>query len=273
MAPILFWAAQFLGSHQILQSLAAFPFEAYFRRALIHGAIVFLWPLLRCLQVRGSQDLGLVPDSNWIRNLSMGFCIAALPTLCCGIVLIASGTYSLRTHVTWSSLAGVSMTVVVVPFIEEPFFRGLLLGVMLRSYKKWIALILSSGIFAILHFLKPAAGSVTAVEWSSGWTCLVHSFDQFTDPMLVAAGFLTLFVIGAILAYACLRTKSLWLPIGLHGGWIFASTIFSRLAHRGTIALPWLGKNLLIGIVPLGICLITWFLVGAFLKYAGSRQS
>ena len=67
---------------------------------------------------------------------------------------------------------------------------------------------------------------------SSGLTCLVHSFDQFADPGLVLAGFATLFVIGAILAYARLRTKSLWLPIGLHGGWIFASIIFNRIAHR-----------------------------------------
>jgi membrane protease YdiL (CAAX protease family) len=262
-----------LAAHQILPSLAAFPFEAYFRRALILGAILFLWPLLRWLQIRGPQDLDLSPNPAWVRDVSIGFFIAALPTLFCGIVLIVSGNYSLRSDLAWSALVGVSVRVAVVPFIEEPFFRGLLLGVILRSCSERIALVLTSGIFAIVHFLKPPTGTVTSVGWGSGLGCLIHSFDQFTDPMLVGAGFLTLFIIGAILAYARLRTKSLWLPIGLHGGWIFASTIFSRIAHRGTIVLPWLGKNLLIGVVPLGVCLATWFLVGAFLKYAGSRQS
>jgi membrane protease YdiL (CAAX protease family) len=203
----------------------------------------------------------------------MGFFITALPTLCCGIALIALGSYSLRSHVPWGALVGVTLMVVVIPFIEEPFFRGLLLGVLLRSCHKWNALILSSGVFAIVHFLKAPGGTVTSVQWSSGLTCLVHSFDQFADPMLVMAGFMTLFVIGAILAYARLRTKSLWLPIGLHGGWIFASNIFNRIAHREMIALPWLGKNLLIGIVPLGVCLLTWFLTAAFLRYAGPRES
>ena len=67
--------------------------------------------------------------------------------------------------------------------------------------------------------------------------------------MLVLAGFSTFFCIGWILADARLRTRSLWLPIGLHAGWIFANGVFSKVAHREIVALPWLGKDLLVGIV------------------------
>ena len=50
--------------------------------------------------------------------------------------------------------------------------------------------------------------------------------------MLVLAGFTTLFLIGLILADARLQTRSLWLPIGLHAGWILASGAFNKIAHR-----------------------------------------
>ena len=67
--------------------------------------------------------------------------------------------------------------------------------------------------------------------------------------MLVLAGFTTLLLIGVILAHARLSTRSLWLPIGLHAGWIFASGTFRQIAHREIVTLPWLGKSLLIGVV------------------------
>jgi membrane protease YdiL (CAAX protease family) len=113
----------------------------------------------------------------------------------------------------------------------------------------------------------------TTVNWTSGFISLTHSFDQFAEPMLVLAGFATLFLIGVVLACARLRTRSLWLPIGLHGGWVFANGAFNKIAHREITALPWLGKSLLIGVVPLGVCFVSWVLLGAWLKYAGARES
>ncbi len=91
--------------------------------------------------------------------------------------------------------------------------------------------------------------------------------------MLIVGAFATLFLIGWILADARLRTKALWLSIGLHAGWIFGNGIFNRLAHRRILALPWLGRNLLIGLVPLGVCLLTWGLVVLFLRPRSSRNT
>jgi membrane protease YdiL (CAAX protease family) len=177
-----------------------------------------------------------------------------------------------RTHVGWSALAAVTLTAVVVPLLEEFFFRGLFLGVLLRGNRPLTAVLLSSGIFSIVHFLKAPDQTTPSVTWTSGVTSLAHSLDQFAEPMLVLAGFTTLFLIGMILAHARLRTRSLWLPIGLHAGWIFASGAFNKVAHREIVAWPWLGGNLLIGIVPLCVCLVSWVLLGAFFKYAGTRE-
>ena len=272
-APILFWAAQWLAAHGILPSLVAFDFEAFFHRALMLGAILFLWPFLRWLRITGLRDLGLARNPRWARDVSIGFLISALPILCCGVFLVVLGNYAVRTHVGWSALAAVTLTAVIVPLLEELFFRGLFLGVLLRGNRPLTAALLSSGIFSIVHFLKAPDQTTTSVAWTSGFISLAHSFDQFTEPMLVLAGFTTLFLIGIILADARLRTRSLWLPIGLHAGWIFASGVFNKVAHREIVTWPWLGKNLLIGIVPLCVCLVSWVLLGAFLRYAGTRQT
>ena len=270
-APLLFWTAQALAARGIFPALANFDFESFFHRALLLGAILFIWPFLRWLEIKRLKDLGLARNERWGRDLGVGFLLSGLPTLGCGVALVALGNYTMRGQVAWGAVAAVAGAAAVVPLIEETLFRGLFLGVLIRRGRPWIAAGLSAAIFAIVHFLKAPDQTTTSVEWTSGFVSLAHSFDQFSEPMLVLAGFLTLFLIGLILAHARLRTQSLWLPIGLHAGWIFANGAFNKMAHREVVALPWLGKNLLIGIVPLGICLVTWGLVTVWLKYADSR--
>ena len=272
-APILFWTAQWLAAHGIFPGLAQFDFEAFFRRALLLGAVLFLWPFLRWLRIKQLRDLGLVPNRHRARDVAIGFLISAVPVLCCGVFLLALGNYTMRTDVAWAAVAAVALSAAVVAIMEEALFRGLFLGVLLRGNRPLAAALLSSAIFSIVHFLKAPDQTSTSVGWTSGFISLAHSFDQFTEPMLVLAGFTTLFLIGVILAHARLRTRSLWLPIGLHGGWVFASETFNKIAHREIVALPWLGKSLLIGVVPLCVCFVSWILLGAWLKYAGTRES
>jgi len=272
-APILFWAVQWLAARGVFPGLAQFDFESFFHRALLLGAVLFLWPFLKWLRIREPRDLGLAANRHWVRDVAIGFLISALPVLGCGILLVALGNYTMRTDVAWAPLAAVVLTAAVVAILEEALFRGLFLGVLLRGNPPVSASLLSAGIFSIVHFLKAPAQVTTTVNWTSGFISLSHSFAQFAEPMLVLAGFATLFLIGVVLACARLRTRSLWLPIGLHGGWVFANGAFNKIAHREMTALPWLGKSLLIGLVPLGVCFVSWALVGVWLRYAGARES
>jgi hypothetical protein len=90
--------------------------------------------------------------------------------------------------------------------------------------------------------------------------------------MMVLGAFATLFLIGCILADARVLTRSLWLPIGLHAGWIFASGTFSWLARGQMVALPWIGKNLLVGIIPLGLAAVTWIIMRLWLKHDSASK-
>jgi len=270
VAPPLFWLGQSLIAHGILPSLARFDFESYFHRALLIAALILLWPLLRTLRIGSWRGLALEKNPRAGADLAIGFAIAAIPLFCCGAVIIALHIYSLRHAFLWQKMPTVLVAASIVPVLEELLFRGFILGVLLRSFSRLGALVLASGLFSIVHFLKAPDQTTPndVVRWFSGFDSIAHSFGQFGDPMLLAAGFLTLFAIGCILADARLQTSSLWLPIGLHAGWIFANGTFSKAAHRETLALPWLGKDLLVGIVPLILALASWVLMRLWVKHA-----
>ncbi|HEY2680352.1 MAG TPA: CPBP family intramembrane glutamic endopeptidase [Candidatus Udaeobacter sp.] len=266
LAPTLFWSAQALAAHGVVPFLAKYDFDRFFHRAILIAAIVLLWPLLRASKVRGLADLGLAPNPNWARDVGSGVLLSVIPLLFCGALLIALHVYSVRHVFVWPRFGKVLLAAISVPFIEETFFRGIVLGLLLRTGRKFLSMVAVSGLFAAVHFLKGSEWKPAIVTWTSGFQSIGDTFAGFGDPMMVLAAFGTLFLIGCILADARVLTRSLWLPIGLHAGWIFASGTFSWLARGQIVALPWLGKNLLVGIIPLGLAAVTWIVIRLWLK-------
>jgi membrane protease YdiL (CAAX protease family) len=56
---------------------------------------------------------------------------------------------------------------------------------------------------------------------------LFFSLSHFANPGFSGMAFLGLFVGGFDVAYGYIRTRQLWLPIGLHLGWnFFEGTVF-----------------------------------------------
>ena len=266
LAPILFWSAQSLAAHGLFSSLVKYDFETFFHRAILIAAALLLWPLLCITHVRSMADLGLVPNPRWGRDLCIGILLSLIPLLCCGVLLVAFHVYAFRHAFAWR-LGKVLVPSIIVPFIEETFFRGIVLGVLLRTSRKYIAILAVSALFAAVHFFKAPERTSEMVTWTSGLASIAHSFGRVGEPMILVSAFSTLFVFGCILAVARVRTHSLWLPIGLHAGLIFGSGTFSWLTHRQILALPWVGKNLLVGIVPLGVAAATWIMMRTWLKY------
>ena len=267
LAPILFWSAQALAAHGVFLFLVKYDFNTFFHRAILIAAVLLLWPLLRVSSVRGLGDLGLATNPNWARDVGNGVLLSVIPLLFCGALLITLHLYSFRHVFVWSRFGKVVLAAIAVPFIEETFFRGIVLGILLRTGRKWLAIIAVSALFAAVHFLKGSEREPAIVTWSSGFQSIGDAFAGFGDPMMVLSAFATLFLIGCILADARMLTRSLWVPIGLHAGWIFASGTFSWLARRQMVALPWLGTNLLVGIIPLGLAAVTWIVMRLWLKH------
>ena len=273
VAPPLYWAGQHLIRAGIAPWLGRFDFETFFHRALLLGAVIFLWPLLRSIKVRRAADLGLIQNPKWKRDLATGFAIAAGPLLVAAAVILLLHIYTLKAALPAGGMITVAVSAITVPLIEETLFRGLILGILLREFNSIAATIWSSAFFGIVHFLKAPEGTSAMPAWNAGFVSLAHAFDQFRDPILVVAGFTTLFLIGCILAHARIATRSLWIAIGLHSGWILISGEFGKLARRQIVALPWLGKSLLVGFVPLLVALSSWGILLLWLKKNDRRSA
>ena len=272
-APILYWSAQSLAAHGVFSFLAKYDFETFFHRAILIAAALLLWPLMRVSHVRGMADLDLAANPRWGRDFLAGVLLSIIPLLCCGALLVALHVYSFRHVFAWSRFAKLIVASITVPLIEEAFFRGIVLGVLLRTGRKYIALFVVSAFFAAVHFLKGSERTSAIVTWTSGFNSIAHSFASVWDPMMLVSAFATLFLIGCILAHARTLTHSLWLSIGLHAGWIFGSGSFSLLVRRQTVVLPWLGNNLLVGIIPLGVAAVTWIMMRTWVKYDRASQA
>jgi membrane protease YdiL (CAAX protease family) len=272
LAPVLFWSAQSLAAHGVFPFLARYDFETFFHRALLVAAVLLLWPLLRISRVRSLADLGLAPNSRWSRDVCAGVVISVVPLLLCGILLIALHIYAFRHSFAWARFGKMLAASITVPFIEEAFFRGIVLGLLLRTGRKYIAIFAVSAIFAAIHFLKAPERTSQIVTWMSGFSSIAHALDGIGDPMMVASALATLFFIGWILADARVLTHSLWLSIGLHAGWIFGSGAFSRLARQQALGFPWIGRNMLVGIIPLGVAALTWVIMRIWVKYDRASQ-
>jgi len=273
LAPILFWSAQSLAAHGVFPFLARYDFETFFHRALLVAAVLLLWPLLRTSHVRSLADLSLAPNPRWGRDLCAGVVVSVVPLLSCGVLLIALHVYAFRHSFAWARFGKMVVASIAVPFIEEAFFRGIVLGLLLRTGRKYMAIFTVSAIFAAVHFLKAPERTSQIVTWTSGFSSIAHAFDALGDPMMLASALATLFLIGWILADARVLTHSLWLSIGLHAGWIFSSGAFSRLARQHALGFPWIGKNMLVGIIPLGVAALTWVIMRIWVNYDRASQA
>ncbi len=156
--------------------------------------------------------------------------------------------------------------------IEELIFRGLILGLWLRACSVRVACLGSALMFSFVHFLKPPRGS--SIEdpfaWDSGFEILASTLGHFTQPEFFVTEFTTLAVLGLLLAFCRVKTHSLWLPIGIHIGLVFALKIFSmtqKLDPSSPLQPWWIGGDLKSGLLPLialGLCFsLCWALVRA----------
>jgi membrane protease YdiL (CAAX protease family) len=161
---------------------------------------------------------------------------------------------------------------IVVGLIEEFLFRGVLLGIFLRAMRPGPAIALLSFLFAFVHFLSPPEGVVIPDPESAGagFVMLGKIFAQFADPVPLVSKFLVLAAVGVVLAYARYRTAALWLPVGLHAGWIFGEKIFNAVTHPVAhlpASVRWfVGMTLKEGLLPLSVVAVTGVLVHALTR-------
>ncbi len=242
-------------------------FARYFNRAVMIVALLGLIPLIRSLRFRGWRDLRIHKNPCAGMDLLAGFLLGAGFLLFMGAAFLYMDLFMPEAEPEWGDAPKFMASAIAVGIIEEVFFRGAILGVCLRRLRMVSAVLITSIIYAVVHFIKaPKKPEILEadVHWHTGFEMLGRALSMFGQWNLFIAEFLTLLMIGIVLAVVRLRTRSLWLPIGLHAGWVLGYKLFNEVTDKNAALLrewsPWVGLDLKTGLIPLTVVIIT----GAF---------
>jgi membrane protease YdiL (CAAX protease family) len=278
MSPPLYWVGTWLAAQGVLPIVEGFPFHRYFSRSMQIATLLLLWPAFRGIGIRRLSSLGLSRNPQAIKDITIGSFIALLPVLVLASAYVFWGVYEMKPRWEWSGFLRIGGTAAVVAVLEEFLFRGVFLGLCLMTMHRLTASALSAAVFAIVHFLRTSRQPLEApVTWLSGFQEIPLAFSSAPPWPLFGWGFLSLFIAGVLLAAATLRTRSLFLAIGIHAGWILGQQSLQLIARfhpkPPTSLLPWIGPNVVSGAVPTGlvpaaVLLATGLLLWIFLHHA-----
>lgn len=164
------------------------------------GLLAISWLLLWLFDKKNLSVLGLMPTKERLKYSLVLFLVSALMAATAYFLRMyfAKETYTIAPLVTARSVLTETFTQFRTVLTEELLCRGALLYILARKTGRVTAIIISSVIFAALHWLNAGV-----------WGDLTQ--------MLIVFGFT--FAMGLLLAYAYTRTFSLLIPFAIHFGW------------------------------------------------------
>ncbi len=201
-----------------------------------------IWPFLRFLSLTGRDSLGYgVSARAWRRSVGWGWLQGVAILLALALVLLA---LDIRVpdppSEHWFGIAGQAVQALLggllIGILEETFFRGALYSAIRRRDGRWAAVVWSSLLYAVLHFMKPGALPEGMAFDGSGalWMfrpclqrCLSMEKSGFPDRA---------FCVGVFLALVRERTGQIGWCIGLHAGWVFVIQMTRRLTNGNEAA-------------------------------------
>lgn len=215
----------------------------------------------KILDKRSFRSLGLDWSTQAGKDIFMGIAIAGV--IMGGIFAAEWGFGWLHFEgFAWDSFTTVEIAAgagvwvfafLLVGWYEELFSRGYQLQNLAEGLNMPLAVFLSSAFFSVEHLLNPAASTMSV---------------------------LGIFTAGYFLAYGYLRTRQLWLSIGLHMGWnIFEGPIFgfpvSGIQTDALLLHTQVGPEILTGGAfgpEAGLILVPAIGLGAILIYRYTRK-
>lgn len=176
--------------------------DLVFRLLLLIAALLAGFLCTRWLEGLPWRSLGLAFHRGWWRDFVVGSLIGVASLAFATVMATAAG--GLRFAVTprnmflpvVQTLLQSAMLFIFAALAEEALFRGYPLQTLARAGLAWLAILLTSVPFAAVHLQNP------------------NVVKGFT--------FINTALAGVWLAVAYLRTRSLWLPLGVHWAWNWA---------------------------------------------------
>lgn len=204
--------------------------------------LIISWLLLWIFCKQSLLSLGIVPTKSRLLNLFFGFLIAVA---CCTVYYLsftafANIRWTLNHEFTGQAFLSSSWWTLKSVLYEEFIFRGALLYLLIKKLGINTACITSDTCFGIYHWFTSGA---------------------MGNPLQMTFVFLITGIWGLMFAIAFARTKSLYLPIGLHFGWNIISTVIFSQGPLGNQLLIGSDGQKLGGILSLTVFLFQLFAV------------
>lgn len=173
-----------------------------FISSMISLALALLagWGCGKALENLPFRALGAAFTRWWLKDLAAGIVIGGLAVVIAVLFALVFGDIGFRFNSTAAGTAILSSALVSLAVFaagaafEEAFARGYIFQTFVRSNLAWLALLLTSVIFASGHIGNPSSGTFS---------------------------FVNTFLAGIWLGLAYLKTRTLWLAFGLHLAWNF----------------------------------------------------
>jgi membrane protease YdiL (CAAX protease family) len=217
-------------------------FPRFYEAGLWLAAAVLLVPWLEWMRATGGevatdgvkkaisgQLLRRNPRGLW--HGCAGFLLVAGLLLTMGMALVPAGLYTLRHPGDGWRWLMLLVWALMLAVVLEVVFRGMVLGIFLRAMRPAAALGMNAAFFAlVLSVIPPPGLNVADPEAAgTGFEMLRLLAGSFAAWRGICGNFLPLLALAGVLGYARWRTDSLWLPVGLHAGWLFSIEMLDRL--------------------------------------------
>jgi membrane protease YdiL (CAAX protease family) len=189
--------------------------------------VVSIFPLRHWLKLSWSE-LGFAQKTIFFKQMAIGVALGLLTLLPMLALLYGLGVNVWDDSKVWTigimlKKTGIALLLaLLISFLEEPIFRGVLLSGLQQKMTLWAAILLSSAYYGVLHFLETKTQiPYTEIRLMTGFNLVAEAIGNCLNPAVLAA-FVGLWMVGIFLSVV--RTQipqSLGLCIGIHASWVW----------------------------------------------------
>jgi len=218
--------------------------------------LLFVPYLLRLAGWRGHMDCGFSREQRTFpfraARLDVGLgLVLGLGSL--GLMIFIEYAYGTRALISASrmpaevpAVIGYAFSALLIAVLEETIVRGVLFRLLQRLWTLWPAVLVSSMLFAYLHFLKAspdAFGDGPILE--KGFAVMGSALSAPAHTEAFALRFLNLTLMSILLCLVVARTGTIWIAVGLHAGWVWLKKSNGALgdAVDGVGPTLWIGSR------------------------------
>jgi hypothetical protein len=237
-----------------------YDFGKVMRRILMLVALIAFIVFRKSLRFGALVSSGLKIRSGFFKKFLLGFLLA-------GIAILIYYGFGLLTgarviHLDYDTAGDIIGHMVVylligclIAIIEEILFRGFALQSFQESMSAPMSVCVCSLIYSLLHFFSSDVFVSTGFQPFVGFATMAQFFKPlFFEFFKNLPAIIGLFLLGVVLSYAFIKTKSLYFSIGFHACCVFMMKADGMFLNRDRGKMEWLfgDSKLITGV-------LTWF--------------